>query len=156
MRTRFWTRFLPYFLGCGEQKNVKRKQLSAKDFLEHCAEIGPEDGIDPRYVRASASKPAQKGRKIHQLGAQIAETLNLTLAGCADEVLQNLSVARVEPLRGGRMRVVVIIDPKTGYDSATILAHWAKARGYLRCEVAAGIHRRKVPDLVLALEHANG
>jgi ribosome-binding factor A len=90
-----------------------------------------------------------RNRKALQLCKQVAETLNLTLAGCADSLLNDLLVVDVRPAPDStRLLVLVQSATQTKYSQPDVLQHLERARGLLRQEVARQIHRRKTPDLV--------
>jgi ribosome-binding factor A len=62
-----------------------------------------------------------------------------------DEVLQALQVVSVEPAPSAA-RLLVTVGAEDA-DAATALEHLERATGRLRCEIAASIHRRRVPEL---------
>jgi len=122
---------------------------SRKDIESLCNSAGPEDGIDPRYLRDAAGGRAV-GRKTLQLCGQVSRTLAGVLAGCADGVLRELEVVSVSPAAGaGRLLVTLRPAASAGtLDPEEIRRHVAGAEGLLRNEVAAAVHRRKAPELV--------
>jgi ribosome-binding factor A len=121
---------------------------SQKDIESLCSAAGPDDGIDPRYLRPGGGRAV--GRKTLQLCGQVSRTLMEVLAGCADEVLRELEVVSVAPAAGvGRLLLTLRPGPAASpRDPALIGRHVAGAEGLLRREVAAAIHRRKAPELV--------
>jgi ribosome-binding factor A len=125
------------------------RKVSRKDLLSACAEPGPGDGQDPRFDAPGA--PKVHNRKALQLCGQVARTLAEVLAGeCADAVLRDLVVESVVPApNSSRLLVTVTLAP-TAQDSDPSRAaeHLERARGRLRTEVAAAIHRRRAPDLM--------
>ena len=127
----------------------KRKPVKPRIELL-CAEVGPEDGIDPRYIRREPT-PNRAARKTLQLCKQVERELSLALAGdCSDPVLGDLQVLSVEPApNSARLLVTVSPSPSAApFDPNEVTAHLARASGKLRCEIAAGIHRKKTPELV--------
>lgn len=65
-----------------------------------------------------------------------------------DELLRELTVVAVEPSPNAR-RLLVTTAPLEGLlDILAALERLENARGWLRCEVAAAITRRKVPELM--------
>src|SRR4051812_40932555 len=121
---------------------MNSKKLSNRRLLASCAEIGPDDGIDPRDL-AREGPPQRVKRKALQLSRQVAEALNQAFAGCRDEVLNNLVVTAVEPVTSSRLLVTVAASPAAEpVDAGTVLAHLHRASGMLRSEVAAAICRR--------------
>src|SRR5438270_399803 len=84
---------------------------SRRRMLAACSEIGPDDGVDPRYD-GHANAPRGPGHKALQLCRQVAEALDAVFAGCGDEVLNGLCVASVKPNpHAGRLLVTVASTP---------------------------------------------
>lgn len=106
-----------------------------------------DDGQDPvryhdrRRRHTTASGPGGPGRKARQLGDQVRELLTQALAGAADDRLHAVRVAAVLPApNAGRLLIVVIADVEN-------FAALLEAQAWLRAEVAAGITRRRMPEL---------
>lgn len=117
-----------------------------------CDQLGPEDGIDPRYQRR-----LPEGRAIHrktlQLCGQVKRTVAEVLASCGDDVLRDLEVVQVSPAAGGG-RLLVTVQPAVSAstaDPALIERHLCRAAGRVRTEVTALLHRRRAPELVFEL-----
>src|SRR2546428_6315889 len=113
-----------------------------------CAELGPDDGVDPRTLHVPIRRRAVN-RKALQLCGQIARTLGCVLAGeCCDDRLRDLLVESVRPAPDST-RLLVSIYPGPSARSADpglILASLDRAAGMLRGMVAAAIHRKRVPQ----------
>ncbi|MBA4065532.1 MAG: hypothetical protein C0501_17815 [Isosphaera sp.] len=126
---------------------MSRRRRKADDVFGLAAEVGGEDGADPKEFHAKPWDAAkQAGRKGRQLCGQVRDALHLALGGCGDGVLQGLAVAAVEPApHTGRLRVVVAAG---GADRAAAAAALARAVGLLRAEVARAVSRRHAPELV--------
>ena len=127
---------------------MKRKQPSPRRTAPLCSEPGPEDGIDPRdLVRQAARKKG--GRKTLQLCGQVAEALGYAFAAvCNDDLLRDLGVVAVQPAPDEARLLVTVAPMLPGpCDPAQVLAHLQQSLGKLRSEVAAAIHRKKVPEL---------
>ena len=117
------------------------------DLLSACSGIGPDDGVDPRYDRPDEPRKVPS-RKALQLCGQVADTLALVLSECGDEVLRNLQVISVMPAPTSVRLLVTVARAAGATESARQIAeHLERARGRLRIELAAAIHRRKTPDL---------
>jgi ribosome-binding factor A len=132
---------------------MKRKKPSIRKMLLSCDQLGPEDGLDPRYdVRGEPGKVAN--RKALQLCGQVARTLQAVLAAeCGDDLLRELQVASVVPAPTS-MRLLVTLTlatPKEDVPAAAVMARLHRAQGMLRREVAAAINRRRVPELMFRL-----
>jgi ribosome-binding factor A len=129
---------------------MKRRRITRRSLFACCAEPGPGDGLDPRLEsRGAPGKIAN--RKALLLCAEVARTLSAVLAGeCGDEVLRNLLVSSVKPApTSARLQVTVYMAaPMKGVDAAAVLSRLERARGLLRIEAAAALHRRRAPDLI--------
>jgi len=125
---------------------TSRKRRGRRRFAEAlCDSFGPDDGRDDKRD----SPRAVRNRKALQLCKQVADILNLALAGCADPLLNDLLVVDVRPAPDStRMLVMVQSATRTQTSLQDVLGHLERARGLLRQEVARQIHRRKTPDLV--------
>jgi ribosome-binding factor A len=128
------------------------RKISRRELLASCSDPGHEDGRDPRYDRRSPERRA--GRKCLQLCAQVARTLAEVLTGeCGDDLLRDLAVESVAPApNAGRLLVTVSLTPPVEPGLADQVAgRLERVRGRLRAEVAAAVHRRRVPDLVFRI-----
>jgi ribosome-binding factor A len=118
-----------------------------------CAEVHPDDGIDPRERTHGGAPQKKVRRKARQLGRQVAETLDAVLADQRDDRLRGLRVVSVVPAPDST-RLLVTLAPSGGsgpIDPEAILTQLERAGGQLRCEVAAAITRRRAPTLVYRL-----
>lgn len=118
------------------------------DLRTLCAEIHPDDGVDPREnQRRGAEYEKKPNRKLWQLCKQVTQTLQLTLGALPRaDALAGASVREVTPApHAGRLRVVVTVANERQREAvATILERHG---GRLRSEVAMAITRRKAPEL---------
>ena len=133
---------------CESIKMTSRKQwLKNVDSL--CAEVRPDDGIDPHTV---AHQPARdkSHRKTYQVCKQAERTLNLMLAGNSVEpLLRELSVCTVEPYPDSS-HLLVIVEPITTTASLNkdeVLQALHHVNGRLRSVLATTINRKRVPQL---------
>jgi ribosome-binding factor A len=111
------------------------------------ADTAASDSLDPWTARARPGKVTN--RKALQLCRQIERTLTTLLPGGSEELLRDLLVQAVMPAPDAT-RVLVLLA-LVGRDEAgvpAVLAALARSAGWLRREVAAAIHRKKVPELV--------
>jgi ribosome-binding factor A len=114
-----------------------------------CDELGPDDGADPRkFLRKS--EPRVRNRKALQLCRQAAEAIHYALGvDCRDPVLAQLQVVSVEPAPD-TSRLLVTLTPAPSAEPRGP-AEWpgrlGRASGLLRSAVAAGIHRKRTPEL---------
>src|SRR4051812_11391148 len=111
---------------------MSRRRRKADDSMTLAADLGREDGTDPKEFHSKPwNTPKQAGRKAQQFCAQVREALQGILAACADEALQGLAVVAVEPApHTGRLRVV--LTPGVGGDRAAAEAALHRAAGFLR------------------------
>src|SRR5262249_4596527 len=125
------------------------KKSTLKQLRSFCSEFGEDDGLDPRkFFRKTSGKVAN--RKALQLCGQVARTLNLLFAGeCGDDVLRELAVESVIPAPNSSRLLVSVYrtTPAAELAAEKVMEHLQRAHGMLRREVAAAVHRRKVPDL---------
>ena len=122
---------------------MNSKKPSAEELLRACAEVGPDDGLDPRdFLRAP--KPRVPNRKALQLCGQVARALDGVLRTCGDDVLRDLTVASVVPAPNAGRLLVTVSGP---VEAGRALEHLRRAAGLLRSEVAAAVHRRRAPEL---------
>lgn len=106
-----------------------------------------DDGVPVDPFTAGDTK---EGRKAKQLCRQVAETLDMVLSGeCRDEQLQSLHVLSVVPApNASRLLVIARADlPEEQFDRDSIMAQLDAQSGRLRAEIAASIHRKRVPLL---------
>jgi ribosome-binding factor A len=124
------------------------RKPSREELLSSCADVGPEDGSDPRLF---ARKPTNKvpNRKALQLCAQVAEALTCALGACGDELLRNLVVTAVVPAPNSAHLLITLTPSPAAGPVTTEMAssHLDRAAGKLRSEVAAAIHRKRAPEL---------
>src|SRR5579862_2112101 len=124
---------------------MNRKKPSRRQLESLCADIHPDDGVDPKQFFRPSKRTKTADRKTLQLCGQVADTLNLVLSGeCADEVLQSLQVIEVRPAPDAS-QLLVLVSPASNdaaVDPAMVLKHLAVANGRLRAEVASAIVRR--------------
>src|SRR5262245_16222561 len=144
---------------------IMRHQFPSKERMRGlCAELGEDDGLDPRLSSArggSSNRPRRTGpdlsgrpvdRKARQLCRQVAVTLDEVLPDCGDGVLQGLRVVDVAPFPDASRLLVTVasVDGKAEreHGAESVLGHLQHASGHLRCEVAAAVTRKRAPLLV--------
>ena len=124
---------------------MRFSRIARKELLSSCAEIGPEDGGDPRdFFKKRAEKVPN--RKARQLCGQIARTLSLVLSECGDDVLRELVVETVQPAPTSA-RLLITLSMPDGVDASAAIHCIERSEGWLRHEIAGAIHRRKTPEL---------
>lgn len=130
---------------------MSRRRRKADDLSRLAADLGPEDGGDPREFHAKPwDAGKQASRKGRQLCQQVKDALTMALPACADPRVQGLSVLAVEPApHTGRL--LVILGDEDGRSHAEVLQALGRAAGFLRTEAAAAISRRHAPELVFEL-----
>jgi len=125
---------------------TSRKQwLKNVDSL--CAEVRPDDGIEPRACQPVRDK---SHRKTYQVCKQTERTLNLRLASnTVEPLLRELSICAVEPYPDSS-HLLVIVEPMTttvSLNKNDVLQALQRANGYLRSALATTINRKRVPQL---------
>lgn len=127
---------------------MSRRRRKADDLNRLAADLGPEDGGDPREFHAKPWDARKKAsRKGQQLCQQVKDALTMALPACADPLVQGLSVLAVEPApHTGRL--LVILRGEEGSSHPEVLQSLVRATGYLRTEAAAAISRRHAPELI--------
>ena len=121
-----------------------------------CSSLHPDDGIDPRRLSRDPA-PAGPDRATLRLCGQVARLLSLILPDLDPEgALAGAYVVGVEPAPdASRLRVrLALLEPAS--DPGPLLARLDAASGQLRVEVAAGVHRRRAPDLVFEVDAGGG
>ncbi len=132
---------------------MRSRKPSRHELLRSCSDLGPEDGLDPRIVPRDLSRKVPN-RKALQLCGQVARTLSGLLAGeCTDDLLRDLDVESVVPAPNSARLLVTLAwtAPAGAVRPSDVLAHLQRASGWLRAEVAAAIHRKRVPELLFQL-----
>ncbi len=125
-----------------------RKMPSQKLLRSLCAEVHPDDGLDPRHQPKRSNRKTLK-RKAHQLCGQVGEALSFALGLSPDEVLEALHVVSVDLAPDTRRLLVTVGSlPSEGLDPAEVIERLDHASGWLRSEVAMSINRKKAPLLV--------
>jgi len=87
--------------------------------------------------------------KLKQLCRQVELAVNDVLADSDDPALNALYVNEVTPGAHVHQLIVILANswPEPGFDPAFAKAEVEKVYGLIREEVAASIHRKKVPEL---------
>jgi ribosome-binding factor A len=128
---------------------MKARKITRRAILSAAAEVGEQDGQDPRYDRPEGPRKVPN-RKALQLCAQVAEALGGVLAGeCRDEALRDLVVDSVVPAPSAARLLVTLAPALTeiALDVPGVLAALDRAHLLFRAVVAQAIHRRCVPEL---------
>jgi ribosome-binding factor A len=115
------------------------------------AQVRARRGTHRRLDRRLTSQVRSIDRKASQLCRQVAVTLDEVFPDCGDPALQGLRVASVVPFPDTSRLLVSVTraDGRAGEVNvpAPVLEHLQRAGGYLRCEVAAAITRKRAPSL---------
>jgi ribosome-binding factor A len=132
---------------------MKFKKRLPGQIRSACNEIQPDDGVDPRtFFR----RPSRKGanRKALQLCSQIAQTLTSVLDWeTGDDRLRGLTVQSVEPAPDSSCVLVTLCWQATtdNADAGEVLEGLRRSSGYFRTQIAAAIHRKRVPQLLFRI-----
>jgi ribosome-binding factor A len=132
---------------------MKRSKKWLYEANQLCAELGSEDGIDPRILaRKYDSKPSD--HKVQQLSKKAKQILSLVLTGeLGDPIFQNLDVIAVNASEDGQFLVVTVrhMDSDLALDRRYILNKLQAIQGYLRSVIAQAVKRKHVPTLKFQL-----
>ncbi len=124
---------------------MKRKKSNEDKYSDLRGEPGSEDGADPRTV--FQEKNYKGNRKALQLCRQVQKALGYALSSCEDDVLASLFVESVDPAPDDKRLMVTVspLDPDISPEEVLVRVH--HMMGHLRAEIAADIHRKRVPEL---------
>lgn len=114
------------------------------------ASPGEGDGVDPRVTfdhRVRRRSP----RKQAQLASQAFEILCLAFADSVDPLLQQAELLDVKASPDGAALILHVRAPDDAEEASTLEAHLARASGYLRTAVGAGVTRRRLPMIQFVL-----
>jgi ribosome-binding factor A len=130
---------------------MSRRKRKADELIKLAADLGHEDGSDPKEFHGKPwNAPKKASRKGQQLCGQVKDALSIAFPACADTVLQGLAVIRVLPApHTGRL--LVVVSSAEDVQRAKVVQALARATGFLRAEVAATISRRHTPELVFEM-----
>ena len=111
-----------------------------------CAEIRPEDGVDPKTLLHKSTRK-KTHHKTHQVCKQAEKTLNLVLAESTESLLRELVVYAVVPNPDSAHLLVVIEAPFISLDENEVLEALQRAEGRLRTAIATVINRKRTPQI---------
>ena len=131
---------------------MKSRQPNSRALRALCADLSPEDGVDPKLLARGASGASDR-RKTWQLCSQVHDALRLILGEAADERLHGLEVREVLPSPNDAQLLVLVVplDPLTAEALHEVTEALATAGGWLRSEVASAITRKRAPRLLWQL-----
>jgi len=125
-----------------------RSRKAPSTSLRLCDEPAAEDGADPRMF--FRKEDPSRNHKSKRLCGAAHRTLSLCLPSLlGDDVARGLALESVEPAASAGWILVILrtqqpLDPA---DRGRVLRALEATRRTLRAEIAAGISRRRVPDL---------
>ena len=124
------------------------------------AEFRSGDGVDPKEERRRRDGRERRGKPNYaneRLASQIYDALCLSSV-LVDIGLEDFAFVSVRPeARPGRFVVEVAChDPHHADDPEAVQQRLQTVRGGLRADVAAFIHRKKVPELLFEIRPWNG
>src|SRR5262245_29151496 len=104
---------------------MSNRKRVRRDLRPLSSDVGPEDGIDPRFLPRYPGRRGAPGRKSLQLCAQVAHTLAGALAESEDEVLRDLLVREVAAAPdASHLLVTLVAAPSApGLNPAEVLEH---------------------------------
>jgi len=131
---------------------MKLKQL--KGAAQCCGELGSDDGVDPRILFSREDRKRDLTRKNRQLCKEVHKALMLAVSELVDQRwTHGVTIDNVRPTSdASRLRVIVAFaQPPTAEHAAHALARLGDISGHLRHEIAAAIHRKRVPELTFEM-----
>ncbi len=128
---------------------MKSRKQWLKKVVSLCAEVSPEDGVDPRTL---LHKPTRKKphHKTYQICKQAEKTLNLVLAGESTEpLLRELIICAVEPNPDSTHLLVIVEANSTDIllNENEVLEALQRAGGRLRFALATTVNRKRIPQI---------
>ncbi|NUP10490.1 MAG: ribosome-binding factor A [Polyangiaceae bacterium] len=105
---------------------------------------------DWESVYFGIAPPEQVLRKERQLCKEAFEVLGLALSSLEDESFFDVELVGVEPAPDASRLAVVVRAPE-GIDPAELLGKLERISGYLRRELAAALHRKRIPSVTFRL-----
>lgn len=113
--------------------------------------LSAEDLDDSVFFRRRERHGSPRHRhKDQQLAAQVAALVGAALATLDDPRLSGLIVTGAAPAPDASRMLVTVLDPEAG-PADELLGQLVRLRGALRAEVAAGITRKRAPELSFAV-----
>jgi len=126
---------------------MKRKKR--KDLAPLCAEIGLEDGTNPKEFFQVRSKK-KKNYKAQQVGKAVTRAIDYVLISVvSNPLLQDLSVLYVEPAPNSS-HFLVVLSPNSfseTWSEKETMAALAQLAPRFKEEIGASMHRKRVPEL---------
>jgi len=122
-----------------------------------CAQIDPEDGIDPRIIARKRNRNPGN-HKSEQLGKEARHILSMIFAGgLRDPVFQALEVIDVSASDDGQFLIVSLAATCSGleFDEMQLLEKCQAIQGYLRSAIASSVKRKRVPALKFELTYTS-
>lgn len=113
-----------------------------------CAELTPEDGIDPRKTPHRQTH-RKTDRKTHQVCKQVERTINLLITAGELGELRELTVSAVEPYPDST-HLLIIMEPAIPtalLDEQAVIVALERVKGHLRSVIANTINRKRTPQL---------
>lgn len=126
---------------------ISNKWLREAETL--CAELGPDDGIDPCTLLRGRSRK-HKQHKTLQLCKKAKRVISLVLAGeMNDPLLQALQVIEVHAESDDQFLRIEVghSDPLDTSSEGQVLSALQQAQGYLRSVVAQSVKRKRISAL---------
>lgn len=129
----------------------------SKDWLNEarkfCGDIGPDDGIDPRFIARTMDRKA-RNHKSRQLSKEARHTLSMIFSGeLGDPVFHELEVVDVAAADDDQFLIVSLarLDKNVEASEAQILEKCQAVQGFLRAAIAGSVKRKRVPTLKFEL-----
>ncbi len=136
---------------------MKQSKNWLNEARQLCAQIDPENGIDPRIIARKRNRNPGN-HKSEQLGKEARHILSMVFAGeLRDPVFQVLEVIDVSASNDSQFLIVSLAATYTGlkFDEMQLLEKCQAIQGYLRSAIASSVKRKRVPALKFELAYTS-
>lgn len=131
-------------------KNFNSNNISVlNEAAKLCAELGPEDGVDPRYLHKEY-RYKKDHQKSSRLCSEVARVLSMVLTGdMSNPLLQTLQVIDVTSESDGQFLCVTVGHYEADFvlDDLQLISELKLVQGYLRSAITQRVNRKRVPAL---------
>ena len=130
-----------------------KRDRSKRKAEKLCHDLHDDDGVDPRVYFSNRQR--KKGHQTDRLAAELRRlTEHFLVCECEDEALGALVVGRVIASDDGTRLIVELVAPNDDRSRRLgIERRLELLAGRLRHDLAADVHRRRVPHVVMRLVH---
>lgn len=128
---------------------MKKSYRWTTNAAQLCAEIGAEDGVDPRYIKTKQARKNASCKNL-QLCKEASRIVSLVLAGeTGQPLLRDLQVLSVQAEHDGQQLCVALghYAADIQVSPAQLQNALASAQSQVRWALAQALHRKHVPAI---------